>query len=44
MKQHILRLLASANLLLAFALAALWLTPQGTLRNVHWQPPSPQKP
>ena len=44
MKQHIFRLLATANLLLALALVALWFTPQGALRNIHWQPPALQKP
>ena len=44
MKQYILRLLLLVNLLLMLALAALWVTPQGTLRNVQWQPPLPQKP
>lgn len=31
--------LAGLNLLLALALAALWLTPQGTLRGVRWPVP-----
>lgn len=44
MKQYIVRLLLLVNLLLILALAALWITPQRTLRNVHWQPPLPQKP
>lgn len=36
--------LAGLNLLLVLLLAALWLTPQGTLRGVHWPVPSAVAP
>lgn len=36
--------LAALNLALLLALAWLWFTPSGELRNVRWQPPVPIKP
>lgn len=39
-----LPLLLLANLGLAFALAALWFTPEGRLANVRWQPPASVPP
>ena len=43
MKRHALHLLLLANAALALALAWLWFTPAGAVRNVHWQPPAAQK-
>ena len=43
MKRHVLHLLLLANAALALALAWLWFTPAGAMRNVHWQPPAAQK-
>jgi hypothetical protein len=37
-------LLIGLNVLLAGALAALWIDPQGGLRGVHWQPPAAVRP
>ena len=36
--------LAALNAALAVALAAMWLTPQGQLRGVHWAAPAPIQP
>lgn len=36
--------LLGANLALALLLAWLWVTPQGGLRNVHWEAPRPVRP
>ena len=43
MKRHALLVLVVINGVLAAWLAWLWFTPQGGLRNVHWQPPAAQK-
>ena len=43
MKRHALLVLVMLNGVLVAWLAWLWLTPQGALRNVHWQPPVAQK-
>lgn len=42
MKKHALHALVVLNMALALALAWLWITPAGQLRNTHWQPPAPQ--
>lgn len=44
MRRHVTTLLVALNVGLAVLLAALWLTPQGGLRNAAWQPPAPVKP
>jgi hypothetical protein len=44
MRRAPLLTLVAVNLALLLMLAALWLTPQGRLRNVQWQPPAPVKP
>lgn len=38
-KRQILPILIAINMTLAAALAWLWLTPKGQLRNVHWRVP-----
>lgn len=43
MKRHALPALLLFNGALAIWLAWLWFTPQGTLRNVRWQPPASQQ-
>ena len=43
MKRNALALLVVLNLLLLGAIAWIWITPGGELRNMHWQPPSPVK-
>lgn len=43
MKRHALPMLLFFNGVLAVWLVWLWVTPQGALRNVHWQPPMEQK-
>ena len=42
MKKYTLHVLVALNLLLAAGLAGMWIGPDGRLRNVHWQAPSPQ--
>ena len=37
-------LLIGLNVLLAGAIAALWITPEGGLRGAHWQPPATVRP
>lgn len=44
MRRHALPLLAVLDLALAGALAWLWFTPDGKLRDVRWQPPQPVPP
>ena len=44
MKRASLAILVAVNLALLLALAWMWVTPQGHLRNVQWQPPAPIKP
>ncbi|MCU0814468.1 MAG: hypothetical protein MUC32_09195 [Burkholderiaceae bacterium] len=44
MRHYALPLLAALNLALAGLLAWLWLTPDGELRDVRWQPPQPVPP
>jgi hypothetical protein len=44
MRRHVIALMVALNAALAIVLAAMWVTPQGTLRNVAWQPPAPVKP
>lgn len=39
MKRHVLAVLALINVALVAALAALWLNPDGSLRNTHWAAP-----
>lgn len=41
-KRHVLHGLAALNVALLAVLLWLWFTPQGKLRNVHWQPPAPR--
>ena len=43
MKRNALALLVVLNLLLLGAIAWIWITPVGELRNMQWQPPSPVK-
>lgn len=43
MKRHALALLALVNVALALVLAVLWLEPDGSLRDAHWQAPEPVK-
>lgn len=43
MKRYALPVLLLLNGVLALGLAWLWFTPQGTLRNVRWQPPVAQQ-
>ena len=43
MKRYALPALLLLNGALAVCLAWLWFTPQGTLRNVRWQPPAAQQ-
>ena len=43
MRRNALALLAVLNLLLLGAIAWLWITPGGELRNMQWQAPSPVK-
>lgn len=44
MRRNVTTLLVALNVGLAVLLAALWLTPQGGLRNIAWLPPAPVKP
>ncbi|MDF1486403.1 hypothetical protein PY257_14655 [Ramlibacter sp. H39-3-26] len=44
MRRYIKPALLVLNLALLLGLAALWLWPDGRLRNMHWQPPAAQKP
>lgn len=44
MRQNVLPLLVALNLALAGLLAWLWLTPDGELRRVRWEPPAPLPP
>jgi hypothetical protein len=44
MRRHVLALMVAVNVALVLLLAALWVTPQGQLRNVAWQPPAPIEP
>ena len=41
MKRHVLTLLLLTNAALVLVLAFLWLAPDGSLRNVRWEPPVP---
>ncbi len=41
MKRHALTVLVVINVALAIVLAALWLKPDGSLRNTHWAEPAP---
>ncbi|BFO57367.1 hypothetical protein AVXHC19_41700 [Acidovorax sacchari] len=43
MKRYSLHLLLFVNAILALVLLWMWLSPDGTLRNVRWQPPEPRK-
>ena len=43
MRRHALPVLLMLNGALAAWLTWMWFTPQGALRNVHWQPPMAQK-
>ncbi len=43
MKRYALPVLLLLNGVLALGLAWLWFTPQGTLRNMYWQPPAAQQ-
>lgn len=43
MKRHALTMLLVINVALAVVLAALWLNPDGSLRNTHWAAPVPIK-
>ena len=44
MRRHVTALLVAVNAALALLLAAMWVTPEGKLRNVAWQPPAAIKP
>ena len=44
MRQHGIRILVAAALVLAFVLGWMWVDSKGQPRNVHWQPPEPLKP
>ena len=44
MKRSVTPWLIALNLLLLVLLAWQWLTPQGGLRNAHWEPPAPLRP
>jgi hypothetical protein len=44
MKRPVLAALAVLNIVLALSLAAMWLTPQGQWRNLHWTRPAPILP
>ena len=43
MRRHALTLLGALNALLLAAIAWVWVTPTGELRNMQWQPPAPVK-
>ena len=43
MKRSALAILVGLNVLLLGAIAWVWVTPSGTLRNMHWQSPEPVK-
>ena len=43
MKRHVLAMLLALNVALAVALAALWFSMDGGLRNIHWAAPEPIK-
>lgn len=43
MKRYSLHLLLFVNAILALVLLWMWISPDGTLRNVRWQPPEPRK-
>lgn len=43
MRRYVLHVLLLVNVGLAAVLAWLWVTPAGTLRDVHWQPPAARK-
>ena len=42
MKKYALHALLAINAALVLALAWLWIDKTGQLRNIHWQPPTPQ--
>lgn len=44
MRRPVLAVLAAINGLLFVGLAALWVAPDGQLRNMHWTPPKPVMP
>jgi hypothetical protein len=44
MRRHVIALLLAVNGALLVLLLAMWVTPQGTLRNVAWRPPAPIQP
>ncbi len=44
MKRPAFAALVAINMALALALAVMWITPQGRLRNVHWTAPGPVQP
>ena len=44
MRRHVIAFLVAVNAALAVLLASMWVTPQGTLRNVAWQSPAPIQP
>ncbi|MBP6599932.1 MAG: hypothetical protein KA216_10885 [Giesbergeria sp.] len=41
MKRHALTILVALNVALTMVLAALWLKPDGSVRNIHWAEPAP---
>lgn len=43
MRRHALQILLLANAALALVLLWLWFLPNGSMRNVHWQPPEARK-
>lgn len=43
MRRHALQILLLINIALALVLLWLWFLPDGSMRNVHWQPPEARK-
>ncbi len=43
MKRYALRILLGVNVALALVLLWMWIATDGTVRNVHWQPPEPRR-
>lgn len=43
MKRYALHILLGVNVALALVLLWMWIAADGTVRNVHWQPPEPRR-
>ncbi len=43
MKRYALHILLFVNVALALVLLWMWIATDGTVRNVHWQPPEPRR-